>query len=61
MITERASSKDIQSAQSQVLSLYKSFIDRIYENKLTAVFTIPYYLGYENVLETQLQERMRSY
>ena len=65
IITAKSTTKDIQSAQVQVLKLYESFLDRISELKtkdyrLTTICTIPYYIWHSNALEAKLQEKWKK-
>jgi len=51
---------DVQKYQREVRELYREFIYKISNtkktNKIKAVFTIPYYIKFENFLEKEIKD-----
>ncbi|MFZ2150555.1 MAG: hypothetical protein WAZ12_04470 [Candidatus Absconditicoccaceae bacterium] len=57
IVTDRTSSEQVQKYQHQVIDTYKELVKRIHEiNAVKGVFTIPYYIGYDNKIEQEIQE-----
>jgi len=57
IVTDSTSADQIQKYQHQVIDTYKALIKRIQEIKaIKAVFTIPYYIWFDNKIENELQD-----
>ena len=57
IVTDHTSSEQVQKYQHQVIDTYKELVKRIHEiNAVKWVFTIPYYIWYENKVEQEIQE-----
>jgi hypothetical protein len=64
MVTEKTRKSDISKFQAEVRELYKEFIYTISEtrkaHRTKAVFSIPYYIRYENFLEEEIKKLSES-
>jgi hypothetical protein len=57
VVTNGTSKEQVQKYQHQVIDTYRELIKRIHETQaVKAVFTIPYYIWYENKVEEEMQE-----
>ena len=64
IVTEKTRKSEISKFQAEVRELYKEFIYTISETRKShrtkAVFTIPYYIRYDNFLEEEIQKLSES-
>ena len=64
IVTDNTKKAEISKFQAQVRDLYKEFIYTISEtrkeHRTKAVFTIPYYIRYDNFLETEIKRLSES-
>ena len=60
IVTQMTRKSDVQKYQREVRELYREFIYKISNtkktNKIKAVFTIPYYIRFENFLEKEIKD-----
>lgn len=58
IVTKQTTLQEVAQAQDKVLPVYQKFIENILDTKwvTTVIFTIPYYIGHQNILEQKLQQ-----
>jgi len=57
IVNDNTTTEQIQKYQNQVTDTYKELVKRIHETQTSkAVFTIPYYIWYNNKVEDQIKE-----